>query len=123
LGLEVPEEMRDALALLPELLGGGARLPNGVVELVLEDAHAPVRHLFDVHDGVIVALEPGSAVPWASVSGAEGAWRSALGPDGDTSQLRHTGEPLLGERLLAELRRRRLRLAEDRRKCSVLDCS
>jgi hypothetical protein len=126
-GLRQPQEQGpgdaiERLAALEQLLDGSA-LPNGVVELVVEDPQMPRRHLFDVHDGQIVALAPGSAVPWTSIAGSPSAWTSALGPSADVSQLRHTGDPRLAQRLLVELERRRLRLAETGTEYSVLDCS
>jgi hypothetical protein len=110
------------LALLPDLLEGTG-LPNGVVELVVEGVRPQLRRLFDVHDGEISALELGSTVPWTSISGTQSAWMLALGGDGDVSQLWHTGEPQLAERVLAALRWRRMRPAEGEHEYSVLDCS
>lgn len=99
-------EVRTALELLPELLHH-APLANGVVEVVVEDVRAPWRRLFDIHDGRIVPAELGSVAPWASIAGGELAWRLALGPDGDVSLLRHTGDHHLAERVLAAIARSR----------------
>jgi hypothetical protein len=111
-----------ALTLLPEQLAG-AWLPDGVLELVVERVRPPLRRLFDVHDGKVIALQPGATVPWTSISGTQSAWMLALGPDRDVSQLWHTGEPQLGERALAALARRRPRPRAGRGEYSALDCS
>lgn len=100
----------------------GSALPNGVVELVIEDPQLSTRRVFDVHEGEIVSVEPGSAVPWTSIRGSRGAWAAALGCKRDVSQLHHTGEPELAEKVLAALERRRLCLDGGGR-YSVLDCS
>jgi hypothetical protein len=115
-------DVRAALELLPDLLNGAA-LPNGVVELVIEDLRMPMRRLFDIHDGQIAPVELGSTVPWTSISGSQSAWTLALGPDRDVSQLRHTGEPRLAQRVLAGLGRRCPHPREDEHGYSVLDCS
>ncbi len=83
----------------------GAALPNGVVELVIEDFEASTRQLFDIHDGCIALLEPGRCVPWASISGPATAWAQALGPDLDTGALELTGDTQLARRVLAAITR------------------
>jgi hypothetical protein len=92
------------LELVPGVLEG-AELPDGVVEIVVSDAQ-PAHCTLDIQGGRISVVEPGSAVPWTSISGSESAWTLALGLGGDVSQLRHTGEPLLAERVIAALGRR-----------------
>jgi|GEM_PF-2322789 len=87
---------------LPALLDGSA-LPNGVVELVIDDFEAPVRQLFDIHDGCIVLVEPGQCVPWASISGPATAWAQALGPERHTEALELTGDTQLARRVLTAL--------------------
>jgi hypothetical protein len=67
------------LLALPTLLDS-AGLPNGVVELLIEDFEAPTRQLFDIHDGHVTLLEPGKCVPWACIAGPPTAWALALGP-------------------------------------------
>lgn len=89
-----------ALQALPALLDSSV-LPNGVVELVIDDFEAPTRQLFDIHDGRIALVEPGQCVPWASISGAATAWAQALGPDRDTGALELTGDTELARRVLA----------------------
>lgn len=111
-----------ALDLLPRLLDGSP-LPNGVVEVVMDDPRLPARRLFDLHDGEIVVVVPGSAVPWTSIRGTRNAWAAALGCGRDVSQLHHTGEPELAEKVLSALERRRLCPNLDQRRYSVLDCS
>lgn len=89
-----------ALQALPSLLNSSA-LPNGVVELVIDDFEAPTRQLFDIHDGHIALVEPGQCVPWASISGPATAWTRALGPARDTQSLELTGDTQLAQRVLA----------------------
>jgi hypothetical protein len=90
----------NALRALPALLDGSA-LPNGVVELVIDDFEAPTRQLFDIDDGRIALVEAGRCVPWASISGPATAWGQALGPDRDTRALELTGDTELARRVLA----------------------
>lgn len=110
------------LDALPRLLDGSP-LPNGVVEVVIEDPRLSMRRVFDVHDGQIFSVEPGSAVPWTSIRGSRSAWTAALGCARNVSQLHHTGEPELAEKVLAALERRRLSSGGDEQRYSVLDCS
>lgn len=95
-------DMRARVRLLPELLDART-LPNGVVELVIEDVDTPVRELFDVREGRVCAIEPGSAVPWASIVGPSRAWASALGPKRDPGGLRLVGDAHLARSVLAAM--------------------
>lgn len=88
------------LRSLPTLLDS-ASLPNGVVELVIEDFEAPTRQLFDIHDGNVTLVAPGTAVPWASISGPPTAWVQALGPERNVAELHLTGDRRLARRVLA----------------------
>lgn len=88
--------------MLPTLLDSSS-LPNGVVELLVEDLEAPTRQLFDIHDGAITLVEPGAAVPWASIAGPPTAWALALGPDRNLAALDVTGDERLALRVLAAL--------------------
>jgi hypothetical protein len=90
------------LRALPALLDSSS-LPNGVVELLIEDFEEPTRQLFDIHDGHITLVEPGECVPWASIAGPPAAWTMALGPQRDTNELRLTGDEQLARRVLAAL--------------------
>jgi hypothetical protein len=94
----------EALSALPTQLNG-SNLPNGVVELLIEDLQAPTRQLLDIHDGHITLVEPGTCVPWASIAGPATAWTMALGSERDISTLRLTGDEQLARRVLAELAR------------------
>ena len=96
----------NTLRALPALLDGSA-LPNGVVELVIDDFEAPTRQLFDIHDGRIALVEPGQCVPWASISGPATAWAQALGTERDTGALELTGDTQLARRVLAAFPRPR----------------
>jgi hypothetical protein len=89
-----------ALQALPALLDGSV-LPNGVVELVIDDFEVPTRQLFDIQNGRIALVEPGQCVPWASIAGPATAWARALGTDRDTEALELTGDTELARRVLA----------------------
>jgi hypothetical protein len=80
-----------------------SNLPNGVVELVIEDFEDPSRQLFDINDGCITLVDPGQCVPWASISGPPIAWAKALGPERHTAELQLTGDVQLARRVLAAL--------------------
>jgi hypothetical protein len=97
----------DVCAALQALAGrlDGAALPNGVIELVVDERRGQARCLLDVHDGVIAAIKPGSAVPWASIAGTHDTWAQALRV-GATAGLRFTGEEPLARGLLAAILRR-----------------
>ena len=96
--------VEETLHALPMLLDG-ANLPDGVVELVIEDFEAPKSRLFDIHDGHVKLVEHGECVPWASIAGPPTAWAMALGPRRNTVQLRLTGDEPLARRVLAALPR------------------
>jgi hypothetical protein len=99
-----PLGVHETLRALPNMLDG-ASLPNGVVELLIEDFEAPRSQLFDIHDGHVKLVEPGQCVPWASISGSPTAWALALGKESDTAQLRLTGDERLAGCVLAALAR------------------
>jgi hypothetical protein len=50
------------LCALPTLLDSSS-LPNGVVELLIEDFEMPTRQVFDIHDGHVALVEPAHASP------------------------------------------------------------
>jgi len=95
-------DLSTTLHALPARLDGSS-LPNGVVELLIEDFEAPTRQLFDIQDGCIALVEPGTAVPWASISGTATAWAQALGPERDMTELQLTGDGQLARRVLDAL--------------------
>ncbi|MGH2911394.1 MAG: hypothetical protein ACRDJ3_02850 [Solirubrobacteraceae bacterium] len=95
-------DIHATLRALPTLLDS-AHLPNGVVELVIEDFEAPTRQLFDIHNGHITLVELGAAVPWASIAGSPTAWAMALGPRRDVAELQLTGDRQLARRVLGAL--------------------
>jgi hypothetical protein len=94
----------EAMHALPTLLDD-ANLPDGVVELVIEDFEAPRSRLLELHDGHVKLAEPGQCVPWASIAGPPTAWAMALGPQRNTTQLQLTGDEQLARRVLAALPR------------------
>jgi hypothetical protein len=89
-----------SLRALPTLLDSSS-LPNGIVELLIEDFEDPTRQLFDIHDCHITLVEPGTAVPWASIAGPATAWADALGPERNVGALRLAGDEQLARRVLA----------------------
>jgi hypothetical protein len=93
------------LQALPTLIDSSS-LPNGIVELVIEDFDASTRQLFDIHDGHITLVEPGQCVPWASIAGSAIAWTTALGPEHNLTALQITGDKQLAQRVLAALPQR-----------------
>jgi hypothetical protein len=94
--------VHETLRALPALLDN-TDLPDGVVELLIEDFEAPKSQLFDIHDGRVKLVEPGECVPWASIAGPATAWAMALGPQRNTGQLQLTGDEPLARRVLAAL--------------------
>jgi hypothetical protein len=100
----VESNVHAALRALPALLDGSS-LPNGVVELLIEDLEAPMHQMFDINDGRIALVEPGQCAPWVSIAGPPTAWAMALGPERDTTELRLTGDEQLARRVLAALPR------------------
>jgi hypothetical protein len=94
--------VHETLRAIPALLDG-ASLPNGVVELLIEDFEVPTRQLFDIQDGRVTLIDPGERVPWASIAGSPLAWTMALGPERNPAQLRLTGDERLARRVLAAL--------------------
>jgi hypothetical protein len=99
-----PPSVHATLCALPTLLDSSG-LPDGVVELLVEDLETPTRHLFDIHDGHLTLVEPGRFVPWACIAGSSAAWALALGPTRDTASLELTGDTRLARCLLAALPR------------------
>jgi hypothetical protein len=85
------------------LLIDSSSLPDGVVELLMDDFEAPVRQMFDIHDGRVTLVEPSKCVPWASIAGPPTAWAMALGPERNVTALQLTGDEQLALRVLAAL--------------------
>ena len=94
--------VHETLRALPTLLDNTG-LPDGVVELLIEDFEAPMSHLLDIHDGHVKLAEPGQCVPWACIAGPPTAWAMALGPERNITQLQLTGDEPLARRVLAAL--------------------
>jgi DNA-binding HxlR family transcriptional regulator len=110
------------LRILPALLDGQTRLPCGLVEVVLAGADPPVSHVYRVRRGRLSFDEcaqdtqdgrrgskssRGRRREQASVlvEGDEQAWIAALGPAGDCSRLRLTGDTQLAKSLFDALPR------------------
>jgi hypothetical protein len=94
--------VHETLRALPTLLDNTG-LPDGVVELLIEDFEAPRSHLLDIHDGHVKLAEPGQCVPWACIAGSPTAWAMALGPRRNITLLQLTGDEPLARRVLAAL--------------------
>ncbi len=94
------------LRLLPLLLDGETGLPAGSVEAMVTDADPPLRYAYEVRDGRLRDAEVTTG-PSASIRGDSTAWIAALGPDGDTSSLRITGDEQLVAGILEALARQR----------------
>jgi DNA-binding HxlR family transcriptional regulator len=92
------------LRMLP-ILVGDTPLPSGVVEMVIEARGGPEQYLFDLNDGRLVPIEPGSTVPWTRLAGRPQAWIDALGPRGRYQALSITGNEQLAMCLLKALPR------------------
>ncbi len=106
--LPQPRERIDVgalLGLLPTLLAG-EHPPDGVVEMIVELPGRTDRHLFNIAQGRVVAVEPGSMMPWARVAGPPRDWIDALGPRCEASELQITGDRQLALQLLEALPRR-----------------
>jgi DNA-binding HxlR family transcriptional regulator len=91
------------LRLLPTLLEK-AGLPDGVIEMIVELPEGIECHLFNIAEGVVEAVEPGSMMAWARIVGGPEGWIGALGPDCDTGALQITGERQLAVQVLRALR-------------------
>jgi DNA-binding HxlR family transcriptional regulator len=105
--LPQPRERIDVgalLALLPTLLAG-EHPPDGVVEMIVELPGRTDRHLFNIAQGRVVAVELDSMMPWARLAGAPGDWIDALGPRCETGSLRISGDRQLALQLLQALPR------------------
>jgi DNA-binding HxlR family transcriptional regulator len=92
------------LGMLPTLLGE-VTLPNGVVEMVVEQRGETEQHLFDLNEGRLTPIELGVTVPWTRLAGRPQAWIDALGPGCRYQALQITGDQRLGVYLLDALPR------------------
>lgn len=106
----------DALfRLLPLLMEEEAGLPDGTVELTLQEPKGSIRHLLRLHSGRVqpdfehpgeeqTGLQRGGgAAPAAAIEGDRSAWMAALGPYVDLSRLRLSGDESLARRVLAAI--------------------
>jgi DNA-binding HxlR family transcriptional regulator len=95
------------LRQLPLLLDLRPPLPDARIELRLADAQAGRRSwLFELRAGVCSPLSAGRREPRAvdvTIAGDGEAWAHALGPAGDASRLKLTGDRALARAVLAAL--------------------
>jgi DNA-binding HxlR family transcriptional regulator len=92
------------LRLLPTLLKN-ARLPSGVVEMVIELPHGLERHLFNIDGGRLSLVAPTEMMPWTCMTGEPGDWITALGPEHRSAQLEVTGGDQIATAILEALPR------------------
>ena len=106
------------LQLLPMLLEDSANLPAGSVEAIVEHSEPPICHRYLVQDGCLrtddsssdgsaggaEAATGGQATATrlrpAVLHGDKDAWIAALGPGGNYTRLRVTGDKRLAKRVL-----------------------
>ncbi|HYM46336.1 MAG TPA: helix-turn-helix domain-containing protein [Solirubrobacteraceae bacterium] len=94
------------LALLPVLLEGAERLPEGTLEVTVEGLEpALVSHRFRIAQGRVRTLEAAARRPATSVTGDTSAWVAALGPERRCESLRFAGHEALARRVLQALPR------------------
>jgi DNA-binding HxlR family transcriptional regulator len=94
------------LGLLPAMLADDllpGELPDGVLELVVQEPRGRERHLFEVSHGHLLATQPSPGGPATRMVGPPHAWVHALGPDHDHAALQITGDLALAGRLLGAL--------------------
>jgi DNA-binding HxlR family transcriptional regulator len=94
------------LRLLPALVDGTSRLPDGSLEALVTGTDPPHRHRYLVTDGRLhidghPAETPTSTA--AAIHGDTNAWIAALGPSADHSRLRLSGDEPLARAVLASL--------------------
>jgi DNA-binding HxlR family transcriptional regulator len=96
----------DALfRLLPLLIEQDLELPNGTVELALEEPKGRLQHLLRIHEGRVQPNfeHPGGVSALAAIAGDREAWMAALGPLADASGLQLSGNQALARRILAAI--------------------
>jgi DNA-binding HxlR family transcriptional regulator len=94
------------LGLLPPMFAGErlpGELPDGVLELVVQEPRGRERHIFEVSHGRLLATQPDLVGPATRMVGTPDAWVHALGPDRNRGALQITGDLALAERLLGAL--------------------
>jgi DNA-binding HxlR family transcriptional regulator len=87
--------------LLPDMLADDP-LSGGPLELVVQGRTARERHLFEIKDGRLRPIAPGTS-PATRMAGGPFDWVEALGPRRNYAALQVTGELQLAKRLLKAL--------------------
>jgi DNA-binding HxlR family transcriptional regulator len=90
------------LHMLPAMLAG-ERLPDGTIELAVDDRGRRERHTFRVRGGHLTPSDPGDGGSVTRMVGETYDWVDALGPDRRYAALRVTGDQRLAKRLLKAL--------------------
>jgi DNA-binding HxlR family transcriptional regulator len=92
----------ELLRLLPAMLAD-KQLPDGTVELVVEERKGRDRYVFEIEDGHLDRIEPGAIKLATRMAGEPYDWVDALGPKRNYAALRVTGDLALARRLLKAL--------------------
>jgi DNA-binding HxlR family transcriptional regulator len=91
------------LGLLPMLLADAQRLPDGTLELTVQDSgRRPARRLFAIVHGRLEASADETAAG-SSIVGDTRAWIAGLGPERDYAGLRFSGRTALARCVLEAL--------------------
>jgi DNA-binding HxlR family transcriptional regulator len=98
-------ELGVLLHVIPLLLEGQPRLREGRVEMIVAGAHPPLRCEYLVHKGRLRLADTDKARATVRIEGNEQAWIAALGPEGDHTRLRFTGDKQLAKDIFAALPR------------------
>lgn len=91
------------LGLLPVLLHGAEPLPDGTLELAVQEAERPATRRFAIEQGCLRARDGDEKEPGARVAGDARAWMAALGPARDWAGLRFSGRETLARRVFEAL--------------------
>jgi DNA-binding HxlR family transcriptional regulator len=93
------------LCQLPALLDG-EKLPDGVVEAVIDDGEDRVNYRFESVDGKLQPIDSSTVEQKAAnvaIKGDRAAWNAALGAQRDYARLRLTGSRALARQVLDAL--------------------
>ncbi len=95
-------DVQALLGLLPVLLTDVPSLPDGALELTVQDSQRPATRRFEIVQGRLQS-PANEAQPQASVVGDTRAWIAGLGPERDYAGLSFSGHRALAIRVLEAL--------------------